>query len=236
MAWRDNNIVLFATTTGSPKKVIKRPRKRPNKTRTGAFQTRKRFGNEIVKVLEIPKLIDLYNHHMGAVDQFDQLKSYYDTARKHRKTWRSLFHMLLDIILVNCFKLSAFSNQEEKKLSVHRRFLLQLVAQLQEISAKPIKHNPRRQSDLQLQSEAIHEQKTLLTKGNGKPCVMCAAKGERRALKHRHTNTDMPARMRRTVKGCTVCQIAVCFEKGDSDCWKEHLQAVASASSEEAIN
>ena len=35
--WRDNNVVLFATTTGNPKELGKRPRKRPNKTRVRAM-------------------------------------------------------------------------------------------------------------------------------------------------------------------------------------------------------
>ena len=40
MAWRDNNIVLFATTTGDPTATVIRPRKRPSKSRTGAVKTR----------------------------------------------------------------------------------------------------------------------------------------------------------------------------------------------------
>ena len=86
IAWRDNNVVLFATTVGYPKAVIIRPRKKPTASRTRASKTRKLFGDDIVKDLPIPVLIDQYNHHMGAVDQFDQLRSYYDVLRSHRKT------------------------------------------------------------------------------------------------------------------------------------------------------
>ena len=40
MAWRDNNIVLFVTTTGDPTAMVIRPRKRLSKSRTGAVKTR----------------------------------------------------------------------------------------------------------------------------------------------------------------------------------------------------
>ena len=69
--------------------------------------------------MEIPVLIDQYNQHMGAVDQFDQLKSYYDTLRSHRKTWRPLFSLLLEIVLINSFKLLTLSDRAEAKQCGH---------------------------------------------------------------------------------------------------------------------
>ncbi|KAF2185569.1 hypothetical protein K469DRAFT_778578, partial [Zopfia rhizophila CBS 207.26] len=104
-AWRDNNIVLFASSIGNLAATVIRKRNRPSKTRTGAVKTRKVFRDAISKDLPIPELIDLYNHFMNAVDRFDQLKSYYTTLRSHRKTWRALFQLLFDITLVNCYKL-----------------------------------------------------------------------------------------------------------------------------------
>ena len=115
MAWRDNNVVLFATTIGDLEAVIIQPRKRPAASHTGAPKTRKAFGDEITKDMEIPVLINEYNHHMGAVDRFDQLRSYYDVLQSHRKAWRPLFSLLLEIIMVNSYKLSAFSEQVEAK-------------------------------------------------------------------------------------------------------------------------
>ena len=111
MAWRDNNVVLFASTIGDLNETVVRSRKRPGKNKTGAVQTRREFGDKYIKDLPIPKLIDEYNHHMGGVDQFDQLKSYYDTLFPHRKTWRSIFQLMFDITLVNCYKLSTFSTR-----------------------------------------------------------------------------------------------------------------------------
>ena len=67
MGWRDNNLVLFATTIGDPTARVIRKRKRPNKLKSGAARTREAFGDEIIKDMEIPVLIDEYNHHMGGV-------------------------------------------------------------------------------------------------------------------------------------------------------------------------
>ena len=113
MAWCDNNVVLFAATVGNPTAVIIRPHKKPSASRTGAPKTRKAFSDEVIKDMPIPMLIDQYNHHVGAVDQFDQLRSYYDVLRSHRKTGRPLFFLLVEIVLVNSFKLSSLSDQAE---------------------------------------------------------------------------------------------------------------------------
>ena len=127
IGWRDNNLVLFATTIGDSTAVVIRKRKKSNKSRTGAAKTREAFGDEITKDIEIPVLIDEYNHDMGGVDVFDQIKSYHDTLRVHRKTWRPLFSYLVEIVLANSFKLSTFSVSTEIKRSGHRTFLLKLV-------------------------------------------------------------------------------------------------------------
>ena len=41
IAWRDNNVVLFAATIDNLKKTVVRPRKKPNKTRTRVMQTQR---------------------------------------------------------------------------------------------------------------------------------------------------------------------------------------------------
>ena len=230
MAWRDNNVVLFATTVSDPTAVVVRPRKRPGATRTGAVKTRKAFGEMIIKDMDIPVLIDQYNHHMGAVDQFDQLRSYYDTLRSHRKTWRPLFSLLLEIVLINSFKLSTFSDRTEAKQSGHRRFRLQLVKQLEEIAGKATRFDSHTRSinDLQVQNGLVHQQGTLCKQAVA--CVMCKAKGRRLPLEGVHPNVRPASAskrvrgVRRTVKGCIQCNLALC-----DDCCKEHLQAANSS-------
>ena len=72
-------------------------------TATGYRQTVKMFGNEPRSLLDIPEFIDEYNLWMCGVDIADQLRSYYNTERVHRKIWKPLFSFLLDTIVGNSY-------------------------------------------------------------------------------------------------------------------------------------
>jgi Transposase IS4 len=67
LAWKDNALVLFLSTTHETgqDQVVIRHRKRPALTSTSAKTARKAFGSEPEKDLPIPKFIDDYNHYMG---------------------------------------------------------------------------------------------------------------------------------------------------------------------------
>ena len=93
------------STVSSGIETILRLRRRPPKTSTNTKTSRQVFGDLPTKALLIPWFINDYNHFMGAVDQADQLRSYYNTQRTHRKTWMPLWHFLLDITITNCFKI-----------------------------------------------------------------------------------------------------------------------------------
>ena len=231
--WRDNNLVLFATTIGDPTAMIIRKRKRPSKRKKGAAKTRKAFGDEITKDMEIPVLIDEYNHHMGGVDIFDQLKSYHDTLRVHRKTWRPLFSYLLEIALTNSFKLSSFSDPTETKRSGHRHYLLKLVAQLEKAAGKAVRFNSQRRrsvNDLKVRNGLIHVRGKLNPRGKEQPCVVCQARGHREPLQPMDLNqSTKPGKSRRTAGGCVQCDVPLC-----SDCCKEHLQAANETDTEDS--
>lgn len=233
-AWRDNNVVLFASTIGDVQKTTNRIRKRPSKTRTGAVQTRKAFGDCIRKELPIPELIDHYNHYMNAIDRFDQLRSYYSTLRVHRKTWKALFSLLFDIVLVDSYKLSTYA--EKTKTSGHKDFLLKLVSQLQERSTRttrPIKPHPLRPHMRESVRQEKHEKGLVKLFSNAKPCVACAAKGRRASPKPAPLRDCTAAELNSTARcpisrrsryGCEVCQIALC--RPPRPCWIEHLRTI----------
>ena len=193
MGWRDNNFVLFTTTIGDLTATITRPRKRLVVSSSTAAKTRLVFGDEVVKDLEIPVLIDQYNQHMGAVDHFDQLKSYYDTLRSHRKTWRPPFSYLLEIILVNSFKLSTLADRAEAKQSGHRRFRLQLVTQLEDTAGRAPRwdsHRRKSVNDLKIDKRVIHTRGNLYQQGKAQPCVICQATGHRSPLQAINANAS----------------------------------------------
>ena len=196
----------------------------PNKLRSGVARTREVFGDKIIKNMEIPWLIDEYNHHMGGVDIFDQLKSYYDILRAHRKTWRPLFSYLLEIILSNSFKLSTFSEPAEIKRSGHRRFLFKLVNQLGDAAGKAVRYDARRHSsinDLKVRNGDLHVQGKLYEHYKPRPWVMCQSKGQRNPLQAMDANQASARRpsSTRTSQGCVQCNVTLC-----NKCCKEHLQ------------
>lgn len=99
--------MLFMTTVCDGTEYVKRKRRRPANTATGALQTRKVFGDNVVKELAIPSFIDLYNHWMNGVDLADQFRHYYTIQRQHKQTWKPLWHFLLDTANSNAYKLSS---------------------------------------------------------------------------------------------------------------------------------
>ncbi|MFL5661997.1 MAG: hypothetical protein ACJ8BW_11710 [Ktedonobacteraceae bacterium] len=84
--------------------LIKRYRKAPKPTSTNAKVVLAVFGGEYRKWLYIPIAIDDYNHHMNGVDIANQRRKYCSTYRKRNlRSWRPLFHWLLDVTVVNSY-------------------------------------------------------------------------------------------------------------------------------------
>jgi hypothetical protein len=73
VGWKDQAFVLIISSLISGDQRIKRLRKRPKETSSKVKTARIPFGNEAIKVLLIPAIIDGYNYHMGAVDEFNHL-------------------------------------------------------------------------------------------------------------------------------------------------------------------
>ena len=82
----------------------------------------------------MPQFIDKYNHFMNGVDVADQLRSYYTTQRIHTKSWKPLWHFLLDTTIVNCYKIAKSSPKrpwgEPSSHHSHKDFRLELVEEL----------------------------------------------------------------------------------------------------------
>jgi len=129
-AWKDANIVLFASTVGDPHINTMRDRKRPSAARKDP-QLRKIWGNEGRKVLSIPELIDWYNHRMGGVDIADQYRACYNISVRSYRTWRPLWNYLFQTVVCNAALLFIRqpSNPSSKK-SGHKKFRDTLAAAL----------------------------------------------------------------------------------------------------------
>ena len=125
------------TTVSNGRKKINRLRRRPAKTATNARTSRAVFGyDEARKELPISKFIDQYNHYMNDVDNADQLRCYYSTQKVHFKSWKPLWHFLLDTAITNSYKVAHYKPEGVQKSHNHREFRIQLASQLFEYSER----------------------------------------------------------------------------------------------------
>jgi len=212
--------------------------------------TRKVFGDEVVKTLRIPTFIFYYNLYMGGVDIADQLRSYFNTQRTHRKTWKPLFHFLLDTVLGNSYLLSSYrpTNRRAGRNDGHKKFRRDLRDALFKRSVRKRKaytqDAPLRRStdDILWYPTHRHTLKRLWVKPvNCSACIEAGrksqntTKGRRKPLADLSTNTTKkrrdskdwkrPQRTPRTRYGCSVCQIPFCRE---DECWLPHIERLKS--------
>ena len=242
-AWKDQNVVLFMSTVSNSRDKVKRLRRRPAKSATNARTSRAVFGDMTTKELDIPAFIDMYNHYMNGVDNADQLRSYYNTQRVYLKSWKSLWHFLLDTTIVNAYKITHCLPEEPYEGS-HRAFRIQLASQLLEHSER-LTGMPSRPPKVSLSSRvhpaAARDHGRLERMGNkAKACVVCSYLGRkvekpaeiRKPLQELSVNTvktsrlDIRKRPQQTPRGlfgCKLCGIAIC---NHIRCWEEHLEAI----------
>ena len=110
---QDNNHVLALSTVYTVHEAssyITRFRKRPQTTSTNAITARKIFGDQARMELNIPTLIDDYNHNMNGVDFANQFRQVYDTQRITYRIQFPLMHWAFDQAAVNAYKLATVGN------------------------------------------------------------------------------------------------------------------------------
>ena len=86
--WRDTKVVSFVSNVH-------------NSHGTSTVDRKKKDGT--VVQINSPPCVHDYNANMGAVDKSDQLQQSYAIDRKSRRWWRRLFHILLDLTMVNAY-------------------------------------------------------------------------------------------------------------------------------------
>ena len=225
-------------------------RKRPPLTASGAKQTRKVFGDENEKELPIPTFIFWYNHNMCGVDIADQRRSYFTTQRTHVRTWKPLFHFLIDTVISNCFLLSSYTPTDRRasRQDSHKQFRIDLRNALFERSIRKRKAYTEEDRPRRSTNEIIWypTEKHTLVKLWPKPkyCSACIEagkktqvehKGRRKALSKISPNTTKKPRdsedwqrrkhAPRTLFGCSVCEIPFCRNDG---CWLPHIERLNS--------
>ena len=126
-AWKDSSIVLFMSTIGTPGAEVIKPRKRPTNC---AAHIRSQWGNELVKEMPIPELINSYNCFMNGVDLADQMRVSYEFRRRCYRTWFPLWHFLRETAITNAMKIWRASHSDSTEQSIHLEFRLALAHSL----------------------------------------------------------------------------------------------------------
>ena len=234
-AWRDSQVVLFATTVADGTTYVERRRRRPAEASRNKKPFEKAFGNAPVKLLGIPEMIDAYNHHKSEVDRFDQTRSYYSTQRARRRTWRPLLYFLFDLTLNNIYRMSTYSTKTASKRGGHKNFLYQLIEQLFERGKRLSNgsHKRKRLDDVAPGEESYHSEPVRMW-AESKTCIACSENGRtnnatatgRAPLKAISGNRNASRRTPRTLYGCKLCRVPLCRPELRPECWDEHLRRV----------
>ena len=236
------------TTVSNNQSTIKRLRRRSAKTATNTRTSRAMFGpNEARKELAIPEFIDMYNHFINGVNNADQLRCYYDTQQVHLKSWKPLWHFLLNTIVVNSYKIAHCTPErpyaESWKHHSHREFRVKLASQLFEYSERltGMPTSVKQSLSSQVHPAASRDHGHLERMGDkAKSCRVCLYAGRkvaklakiRKPLSELSTNTVKTSRLDKRIRplqtprgifGCKLCGIYICNHIA---CWKEHLEAI----------
>jgi hypothetical protein len=116
--------VLFLSTvfTGADDERVIRQRKKPSSKKSEAKPIRLFFGNEAIKMINIPTVAAAYNDEMNHVDRGDQLRSYYKYDHALRRgAWQALaWTFLLDVALINSYVVQLHGQPNWKRYTNHR--------------------------------------------------------------------------------------------------------------------
>jgi hypothetical protein len=90
-------------------------------TNTNRTHVQSVWGNQGVTNIQIPLVIDDYNHYMGGVDKADQLIAYYRPDLRCRRVWMPLMFHTLDCMKTNSYTCCKHSGYKE----LHKVFTME---------------------------------------------------------------------------------------------------------------
>ena len=223
IAWRDNEVVLFLSTVYEAGETTPVLRRRPRNANSSHKKTaRLVFGSEYQKMLDVPIFIDDYNHHMGGVDQGDQLRSAYAWQHRWRRgpTQALTWGFLLGTVLVNAFKLDSEFGLWKNPRRSHRDWRDALATQIFEKYSSPAGSRQRARPGIFLDCINMKVDIKAHRHGNrGKRavCKVCNARrlaakkrAQRQPLGELDTNALSQFSTARTPWGCLDCNVAIC--------------------------
>jgi len=108
------------------------------------IQSVNRWSKDAKKKVPVPqtKLYATYNAHMGGVDNMDQNLSCYRICIKGKKWWWVIFTYLLDLVIVNAWKLGNLPKQQTESQLNFRRAIVRKILMEARGEATKKKRNP----------------------------------------------------------------------------------------------
>jgi len=129
MKWIDNNEVFIVSTAHMPTSSIMRNRRKPRQTSTNKAHIETVWGQNSVRQIKIPAVIDDYNHNMNGVDIADQRIASYNPNFRCNRTWFPIMFHCLNILRNNCFVV--FQKLIDTRGTRQKDFLLQFIRALE---------------------------------------------------------------------------------------------------------
>ena len=132
--WVDNNVVKFVSNVhrGTKDETVEKARRRPRTNQLNKVGVEEVWGDQPRVNIQIPGIVDDYNHWMLGVDVADHLISSYRPKICCRRTWMPLFLHCLDVLRVNCYILYRETSRKEPtientKILGHKQFVIELI-------------------------------------------------------------------------------------------------------------
>ncbi len=211
---------------------IIRDRKRSSRTSISAKTARASFNDKPRAMLLISNFDDVYNHYMRAVDQTDQLRSFYAYNRRCRsEEHKTLYEFLIEISIINVYKLSLHSDVSKKaKYTVHSEFRTALTTDLIQISERQFLKQKRTSIESAIERSMIWiEDHQICKRKSSEDCRECkkieqlAESRKRRTLGEITPNLGRSKRGKRSTYGCNICDVSICK---DGPCWAAYHHSI----------
>jgi hypothetical protein len=175
-AWRDKKLILLLYNHIDPRQLT----------------TMQRWGDDgAIYQLGCPQAIRDYFHHARAVDVINQLHYSYLPGRKSRKCWTRLVWWLIDICILNAFRLWQAQHPDES----HLTFRMQLAHELME--CLPPDRRPQRTAHTHTGGAALAKEHYSIVVAEERDCAVCSKRSHQR----KQTNYICAACMRHMCLG-----------------------------------
>jgi hypothetical protein len=175
VVWRDRRPVWVLSNHCSPKEVA-------SLERSGAAGA--------MVAVPCPRAVRDYNFHRGEVNRVDQLHAGYLIGRKSKKSWPRLAWWLLDMCILNAFKLWSLGKQGSRQLDFRIQLMHALVKLLE---ADPHSLQASRGSNSSIALAKEHYSVAVQVQ---RDCVVCS---------HRQAKRVRPAYV------CHACNVHLCI-------------------------